>query len=144
MGKGTYSGGGTIIRIGDEGTNWDSPDAAENKPPRTRISQDDNKRPTAKEIELEEKRESQAGESQAERKFLRNFISQCASAHATDKLTASNPIASKQLRKRVKNAGGNIKWLESNSTYQILFHEAFCRLRNENVPFEKVWGPRGS
>jgi len=138
MGKGTYSGGGTTIRLGEDGTNWDSSDAAENRKRYTRTSRDDYKRPTKNEIDVELERESQV-----ERKALRSFISQCVTEHAAGKLTALDPRPPKILRKRVGNAGGNIKWLEGNRTYQVLFHESYCRLRNENIPFEKVWGPRG-
>lgn len=138
MAKGTYSGGGTSIRLGADGTSWGSRDEAENKGRRSHVVRDDNKRPTSKEIELETERESQE-----ERRTLRSFISQCATAHAANKLTAFDPIAPKKLRRRIKDAGGNVKWLEGSRSYQSLFHEAYCRLRKENVPFEKVWGPRG-
>lgn len=137
MAKGTYSGGGTSIRLGADGTSWRSRDEAENKGRRSHVVRDDNKRPTTKEIELETDRESQA-----ERKILRSFISQCATAYSANKLTASEPIAPKSLRVRVKNAGGNIKWLEGNRTYQIQFHEFYRRLHEEKIPFELVWGPR--
>jgi hypothetical protein len=135
MGKGTYSGGGTIIHPGDEGTRWDSTDPAENRRRRVRKNRrHEYKSVTKKEIEVEAERESRM-----ERKILRNFISQCAAAHLISRLTATDPVAPTSLRKRIKNAGGNVSWLEGNRTYQVLFHEAYCRLRNEPVPFEKVW-----
>ena len=77
-----------------------------------------------------------------ERKLLRSFISQCAAAHISARLTATNPSPPKCLRKRINRAGGNIKWMEGNRNYQLLFHAAFCKLRNESIPFDKIWGRR--
>ena len=52
-----------------------------------------------------------------------SFISECVTAYAANKLTASEPTAPRSLRKRVASAGGNIKWLEVNRERQALFHE---------------------
>jgi uncharacterized protein YcaQ len=136
MSKGTYSGGGTTVRLGEEGTIWDRQDEAENEKRHSRTWDEDNKRPTIKQIDA-----ATEHESLEERNLLRSFISQCATAYATGKLTAEHPLAPKSLRKRVRNAGGNIKWLEGHRLFQNLFHQAYCRVRNEDVPFEKVWGP---
>jgi Region found in RelA / SpoT proteins len=67
-----------------------------------------------------------------------NFISKCASAYAAETLTPSHPTAHKPLFTRIKNAGGNIKWLEGNRDYQHLFHRTYCLLRNKEIPFDKV------
>lgn len=137
MGRGSYSGGGTVIHVGDDGTHWDgSHDPAHNKRNRARKRRNnDNQTPTAREIEIQAQQDAAT-----ERKLLRSFISQCAAAHLGAKLTATNPSPPKRLRKRINNAGGNIKWMEGNRNYQVLFHEAFCKLCNENVSFDKVWG----
>jgi hypothetical protein len=139
MGKGSYSGGGTSIRLGDDGTFWGSFDQAEKQKSRPRAKRRvEHRTPTSKQIAIQAERDSHA-----ERKILRNFISQCAAAHLKDSLTPEAPLAPASLRKRVKRAGGNVRWLEANRQYQIVFHEAFCRLLNRRVPFEEVWGPRG-
>jgi hypothetical protein len=140
MGRGSYSGGSTVIRPGEDGTSWGSSDAAETKKRKkrdARARRDDERPPTSKEIELERRREE--GE---ERKLLRSFISACVTAYAANKLTASEPMPPRNLRKRVANAGGNIKWLEGNRQYQVLFYEVYCHLCGRDIPFEKVWGPR--
>jgi hypothetical protein len=63
MGKGTYSGGGTIIHPGDEGTRWDSTDPAENRRRRVRKNRrHEYKSLTEKEIEVEAEREFSHGE----------------------------------------------------------------------------------
>jgi hypothetical protein len=140
MGKDAYSGGSTVIRLGEDGTLWDSSDAAETKKRKkrnARMRTDYERAPTNKEIELERQREDLE-----ERKLLRSFISQCVTAYAANKLTASEPNAPRSLRKRVANAGGNIKWLGGNRQYQVLFHEIYCgRLGNKDIPFSQVWGP---
>lgn len=137
MGKGGYTGGSTTIWIGDNGTSWQSSDEAESKRGHKDKARIDNRRSTKKEIYLEAQRESQRDSG-----LLRSFISQCVTAHVAGKLTASFPIAPKSLRKSIVNAGGAIKWLEGNRKCQIIYHEIYCCMRNEKIPFEKVWGPR--
>jgi hypothetical protein len=135
--KDTYPGGSTLIRLDEDGTRWGSSDAAEGKKRTKQPAREYERSPTKKEIELEEQREDRE-----ERKILRGFISQCAAAYAAKKLTASEPRAPRRLRKRAATAGGNIRWLENNRQYQILFHQAYCHLRNEKIRFEQIWEPR--
>ena len=44
MAKGTYSGGSTTIRLGEEGKRWDGQDQAENEKQRPKILRGDNRR----------------------------------------------------------------------------------------------------
>jgi hypothetical protein len=128
MGRGTYSGGSSTIRVREDGTTWGSSDSAENKKQRVPIWRSHGRRPTEKEIELEQQRE----DSQ-ERKILRSFISECVTAYAAKLLTATHPIAPRSLQKRIKNAGGNIRWLEANSRHQALFHGIYCRILKKSI-----------
>lgn len=140
MGKGSYSGGGTIIRIGENGTSWGSLDDAGSKKGRSKRgamkSRQKNRPLTKKQTEIWNLRQEQS-----ERKILRSFISSCVNAYASKKLTAKFPAAPPSLSKRVMAAGGNIHWLEKNKIHQIHFHEMYCRLRKEDIAFVKVWGP---
>ncbi len=43
-----------------------------------------------------------------------------------DTLGAKGPVASGGLQKRIRAAGGNIKWMESDQGLQVLFRKA-CR-----------------
>jgi hypothetical protein len=133
MGKDTYPGGGTVIQLGKDRTIWGSLDPAESKKRHDPRGRD--RRPTEKEIELESQREASQ-----ERKILRSFISECVTAYAANKLTITHPAAPMSLRKRIRDSGGNISWLERNRRYQVMFHEAYCRLRNKNIPFDRGWG----
>jgi hypothetical protein len=76
------------------------------------------------------------------RKLLRSFVSQCATAYAHHKLSADYPIAPKSLRRITNAAGGNVSWLASDRTYRALFVKAYCRLRGEQIPYEKIWNER--
>ncbi len=135
MAKGTYSGGGSLIGPGNGETYWSSHDPAEEKREMgAPISRQENRASSKKEIEQEEQQEAIRSN-----KALRSFISQCVTAYASGNLTAIYPVAPKSLAKRVKSVGGNIRWLSRDPQYQSLFHKAYCRLRNEHIPFERVW-----
>jgi hypothetical protein len=136
MGKGGYSGGSSTIRLVQEGTSWGSSDAAESQ--RGNGGKRRTGKPPAKKPKIDLGAEREARHRIG---LIRAFISQCVTAHAADKLTASAPVAPKILRGSIGHAGGNIKWLEGNRDFQILFHEIYCQHRNEKIPFEKVWGP---
>jgi hypothetical protein len=140
MGKGTYHGGTTKIGLGAEGTYWGSSDEAQQQKVRSRPRRTARERPpTASELV-----QAQQQDEVEEQKLLRSFISMCVAAYAAGKLTASEPAAPKRLHKRVLGAGGNVKWLEANRRYQEIFHRAYCSRLNKEIPFEKVWGPRGT
>jgi hypothetical protein len=126
MGKGTYLGGSTVLTLGENGTAWKSSDPAENESHNAR-NQRNPRSAGGEEIGTRDKR------------AIRSFISQCATAHATNDLTARDPVPPKILRNEVNKAGVNIAWLGRTRQRQILFHDAYCRARNEEIPFEKVW-----
>jgi hypothetical protein len=139
MANDTYSGGNTILWITKNGISWGGsrdPAAPARGAAPAKTWPDRRKPPTKEEIGLAIEREDRE-----ERKVLRSFISQCVFAWEAEDLTASHPAAPKRLRKAVKAAGGNIAWLAGNRKHQVLFHETCCRLRKEEVPFEKIWGP---
>ncbi|MBR1197802.1 hypothetical protein JQ574_17540 [Bradyrhizobium sp. AUGA SZCCT0158] len=77
------------------------------------------------------------------RKLLRSFVSQCATAYAYHKLTATYPIPPESLRWTIKAAAGNVTWLASDQTYRRLFVEAYCHVRGEQILYEKVWKEEG-
>ena len=136
MGRGTYLGGHAKIRVGSNGTAWGTFDDAQShsKIKKRKIIRD--RRPTEKEIAEQEKLDLIR-----EKNVIRDFISRCVHEYAGNKLTAIHPKAPSMLRKRVANAGGNVKWLAGDRTYQVLFHQAYCKLRKDpNIPFDKVWG----
>jgi hypothetical protein len=140
MGRGTYNGGHTIISIGGDGTRWEgsgdpaNPSRATDRRAKKRFNGDRNDESAAQYAE--------AAETARERKLLRNFISQCASAWLKGSLGPSIPTPPSSLRKKVRAAGGNIRWMEADRRLQVLFHQACCSLGNNKIPFEKVWGPR--
>jgi|SRR5882724_1816949 len=135
MGTGdTYSGGGSIIRIGKDGLEWTSSDPAENKQGRKSSKRFGNRVPTRREIE----QQSQEAD-RLEAKLIRSFISQCATAYVAGKLDAFCPEPPKQLKARIKSSGGNIAWLGAQPSYQAFFHKAYCRIIGKDIPIEKVW-----
>lgn len=136
MGRDTYSGGGSIIRIGKDGLEWTSSDPAESKTEQ-RLSRG-KRGPTRMDIERQA-----AQDDIEERKRIRSFISQCAAAYAAERLSSSIPEPPKLLKSRIKNSGGNISWLAADPGKQALFHKAYCRLLGREIPIEKVWS-RGS
>lgn len=74
-----------------------------------------------------------------EKKLIRSFISQCATAYAAGKLDASTPKPPKALFLPIRKAGGNIAWLSAQPRFQSLFHKDYCRVIGQDVPLEKVW-----
>lgn len=135
MGTGdTYSGGGSIVRIGKDGLEWRSLDPAENEKGHKSSKRPGNRTPTRREIE----QQSQEADRQ-EAKLIRSFISQCATAYAAGKLDASRPEPPKSLKSRIKGSGGNVAWLAAQLSYQAFFHKAYCRIVGKDIPIEKVW-----
>jgi hypothetical protein len=135
MGTGdTYSGGGSIIRIGKDGLEWTSLDPAENKRSHISSKRPGNRAPTRTEIE----KQSQEADRQ-EAKLIRSFISQCATAYAAEKLDAARPEPPKSLKSRIKSYGGNVAWLAAQPSYQAFFHRAYSRIIGKDIPIEKVW-----
>ena len=135
LGRDTYSGGGSILRIGENGgLEWTSTDPAETRTDHGPKPRRQNRGPSRKEIER------QAAQDEIEEaKRIRSFISQCATAYAEKKLSASLPEPPKFLQKRIRKVGGNIAWLEADPRKQTLFHKAYCRLIGKEIPIEKVW-----
>jgi hypothetical protein len=134
MGRDTYSGGGSILRIGQDGLEWTSSDPAESKKRHKRSKHRGDRAPSQKEIERQAKEDNIE-----ERKLIRSFISQCATAYVAEKLTASCPEPPKFLKRRIQNSGGNVAWLAAEPSYQATFHRAYCRLIGKEIPIEKVW-----
>ncbi len=131
----TYTGGGTILRVGRDGLEWTSSDQAGSTMAQKPLKRWDKERaPTQKEIERQSREDDIA-----EAKLIRSFISQCAAAYAAGKLEASWPEPPKSLKARVKSSGGNVAWLSAQATYQGLFHKAYCRLIGKEIAFEQVW-----
>ena len=139
MGRNTYNGGGSIMRVTEDGLEWASADPADGKKKHMRSrARDDDRQPSQKEID----RQAKEDEIQ-EGKMIRSFISQCATAYAEGKLSASHPAPPKSLRRRINSCGGNIAWVAAQSSYRAYFHRAYCRLVGKDVPIEKVWGAPG-
>jgi hypothetical protein len=130
----TYSGGGSIIRIGKDGLEWTSLDPAENKKGHKSSKRPGNRAPTRSEIE----QQSQEADRQ-DAKLIRSFISQCATAYAAGKLDPSRPEPPKSLKSRIKSSGGNVAWLSAQPSYQAFFHKAYCRIMGKEIPIERVW-----
>jgi hypothetical protein len=136
MSRRSYFGGSSRVSAREHGTAWGSSDPAEERASSAQVKRERDRRPTGKEIS-----EQEALELAREQRDIRSFISECVRLYSVHKLTANTPVAPKVIRKRVSNAGGNVRWLEANGDYQRLFHAAFCRLRNDRtIPFESVWG----
>jgi hypothetical protein len=135
MATDSYSGGGTLLYIGDWGVRWSSYDPADNF---VRSGRGPSYRPASKKAP---KKKTEVGQSIKRDKALRSFISQCAARYLASTLTSDNPTAPAALRSRILKAGGNIRWLESDRRHMISFHRALCRLLDRKIPFDKVWGP---
>src|SRR5258708_12735456 len=113
MGTGdTYSGGGSIVRIGKDGLEWTSLDPAENKQSHSSSKRPGNRAPTRTEIE----QQSQEADRQ-EAKLIRSLISRCATAYAAEKLDASRPEPPKQLKAPIKNSRANVPSSPPHPTY---------------------------
>jgi hypothetical protein len=132
--RGTYLGGGSILRPGADGLEWDSSDPAGSKLAQKRLKSRDETVPTNREIARQSKKDEIA-----ENRLIRSFISQCATAYAAGKLDAKNPLPPMQLRARIKNSGGNVAWLGARPHYQGYFHRAYCRILGREIPIEQVW-----
>src|SRR5688572_4715571 len=122
MGRGTYLGGHSKLWVGNNGTAWGTFDGAESRSKNNKQKIVRDRAPTEKQIAEQEKLDVIQ-----EKAVVRDFISRCVREYAANKLTAKNPQAPPILRKRVANAGGNIKWLMLDVGYQSLFHQAYCR-----------------
>jgi hypothetical protein len=131
---GRYPGSTTTLRPTPDGTKWDS-DPSDYSDGTERIS-----RVPLSKAERKEFEEAQARDAG---KLLRSFVSQCATTYAQHKLSANYPIPPKSLRRIISAAAGNVSWLASDQSYRALFVKAYCRLRGEQIPYEKIWNDRG-
>jgi hypothetical protein len=145
MRRPTYLGGGTIVRLSNDGTSWETPDAAERQRAggKRRPAAPTDRRPTTREIEAEERREAfqVAIERKDQQKQIRSFVSQCALAYSRNRLTRTFPCAPDPLRKLIQTAGGNVSWLEADPSLRTVFYDAYCKFVGRRLAFEKVWGP---
>ena len=131
----TFSGGGSIMRGGKDGRlQWTSQDPAENRTSPRSFKRPGNRAPSRGEIE---QRSQEANRREA--KMIRSFISQCATAYSAGKLDSSHPEPPKFLKSRIKNAGGNVAWLGTQSDYPSLFHRFYCRVLGREIAIDQVW-----
>lgn len=134
MGRDTFPGGGSIIRLTEDGTNFQgSHDRAEEKQKGSFSKDGDNKRPTNKEIE----KQSQEDDKQ-EAKLVRDFISQCATAHVTARLNATFPVPSGRLKPWITKRGGNVSWIVTAPTHRSLFQKSYCRAVGREIRVEEL------
>jgi hypothetical protein len=131
---GTFLGGGSILRPGRDGLQWESSDPAGSKKSHKPSKRGGGKVPTQEEIERQAK-----ADDIAQGKLIRSFISQCATAYAAGKLDSSHPEPPKSLKSRIKNAGDNLAWLGAQPDYQSLFHKFYCRVLGREIAIEQVW-----
>lgn len=128
---GRYPGSSTTLRPTPDGTKWDSGNPHDYS--------DDNERKIRVSISKAEREEFEKTHAKDAGKSLRSFVSQCATAYADRTLSATIPIPPKHLKPIIVAAGGNVSWLASDRTYRALLVKAYCRLRGEEIPYEKVW-----
>jgi hypothetical protein len=109
MGRGAYTGGGSVIRITEDGTQYEgSPDSADIS---TEI-QRRKPRPIRNREQLEKALEENA-------KAYRNaklaieyaFLAACAHAALSGQLSATHPAPPPNLTKQVAICGGNLRWV---------------------------------
>jgi hypothetical protein len=107
MGKGGYLGGNSEVRITEDGTQW-APEQEVDAPPK-----EERWSPT---VGVET-----GPELHARAKIRRSFISMCAVAFRNDKLTDKEPAPPDPLRKEVRAAGGNRRWICQDPARLALF-----------------------
>lgn len=109
MGRGTYTGGGSVIKITEDGTKYEgSTDSADSN---TEIQ-----RRSARPIRNREQLEKALDESA---KAYRNarlaseyaFLAACAHAALSGQLSATHPAPPPNLKRQVAICGGNLRWL---------------------------------
>ncbi len=132
MGRGDFSGGGTVVTLVEGGTvfagSYDP--AAKARPHRTTRR----RTPTNAEIN-----KAELSDAERQRRSERSFISMCAKAYADHKLTETFPTPTNELVSQVTRAGGPIGWLQSSRRRQTIFVECLCRLTGSDIPFGRVW-----
>ena len=120
MGSGSYIGGHTKIFISAGGTRWEVTDRPSSRPDdSTRERWDDE---VAVGTGRRLRRVSKEG---------RSFLSMCAVAFRNDVLSESHPKPPARLQREIKLAGGNKKWIASDSARLGLFEQFYKRSEPE-------------
>ena len=115
MGSGSYIGGHTKIFITDTGTKWEVPDRSSNDADSSRRERWDE--------------EIIARNERTVTKETRSFLSMCATAFRSDRLTDSHPTPPIGLRKQIGHAGGNKEWIVTDQTRLNLFESFYKKTK---------------
>jgi len=67
------------------------------------------------------------------------FIWRCVRAYREGTLTPTHPIPHNNIHATIRQTGGNIKWLSIDRRRRLMFHEEYCQLVKQRVPYEQVW-----
>jgi hypothetical protein len=132
---GRYPDSSTTLRLTPDGTKWDSGNPSDYS--------DGADRKSRVPLSKTERRKFEEAQARDAGKLLRSFVSQCATAYADHKLSTAHPVPPKPLRRIINATGGNVSWLASDPSYRAFFVKAYCRLRGEQVPYEKIWDDKG-
>lgn len=133
MGKGHFPGGGTVIRVGEDGTVWPpEPDGRGPQGKKPKGKRGDNLPPP---LDSEE-------QAQREQEAIARFILECAAAYNGKRLTETEPRPPRLLRPMVSKAQGNISWMSTSRVRRNFFHQALCEVKGEQIPYENVWRDR--
>src|ERR1700730_15446351 len=115
MGTGSYTGGHTKIYITDNGTKWEVLDRSAEQADRSRREGWD---------------EEIIGRSERTvSKEARSFLSICATAFRGDSLTENHPMPPVALRKQIRRAGGNKKWIATDQIRLSLFESFYKKTK---------------
>jgi hypothetical protein len=122
MGTGTYIGSHTKIFISARGTKWEVPDNTGSGPDNaTRDRRDD-------EVGVETGRGLRRVSKEG-----RSFLSMCAVAFHTDVLSETHPKPPGRLQREIKLAGGNKKWIVSDTVRLALFEQFFKKAASKRL-----------
>ncbi len=140
MGRNSYLGGHTVVIVGPDGTYWGTGDQKPKRKKNTR-SEPTNRSATDQQVRAQELRdlEAAARDQAAQKGELASFIHACVQCWLANKLTATHPKAPKFLVARVREAGGNWKWIARSKQRQTSFHAVVCKVTGRRVPFENLW-----
>src|SRR5688572_789492 len=109
----TYRGGHTKVFISQSGTSWEVPDHSQ-------VVADPGVRKR-----WDEETVGEAGDRPEVEKQARSFLSMCAMAFWHDALTNESPPALPELKKQVRRAGGNKRWIVGSATRLGLFEQYY-------------------
>src|SRR5258707_13579221 len=119
MGSGGYAGGHTKIFLTKNGTSWE---VSNPLPPQPGLSS----------LKRWDKKGVEAG-GKIDKKS-RSFLSMCAVSFYNDALTDNNPKPPPAMRKELRSAGGNRRWIVSDAVRLRIFEDFYLKKARSVTP----------